>query len=53
MTRVLFLTGGWPGHRPRDVAAWAHGVMSKLEFEVDTINDPHELDQDLRPYDDD
>ena len=23
MTRVLFLTGGWPGHRPREVADWA------------------------------
>jgi uncharacterized protein len=51
MTRVLFLTGGWPGHRPGEVAEWAAGVMSELAFEVDTINDPHLLDQDLRPYD--
>ena len=23
MTRVLVLHGGWPGHRPAEVAAWA------------------------------
>jgi type 1 glutamine amidotransferase len=51
MTRVLFLTGGWPGHRPGEVAEWAAGVMSELAFEVETIHDPHLLDQDLRPYD--
>jgi uncharacterized protein len=51
MTRVLFLSGGWPGHHPREVARWAGGVMSDLAFEIDTIEDPHLLDQDLRPYD--
>ena len=51
MSRVLFLSGGWPGHRPREVASWAGGVMSDLAFEVETIEDPHRLDQDLSAYD--
>ena len=51
MTRTLFLYGGWPGHRPHDVADWAHGVMADLGFEVESIQDPHLLDRDLRPYD--
>jgi type 1 glutamine amidotransferase len=51
MTRVLFLSGGWTGHRPYDVAEWAHGVMDGLGFDVDDIHDPHLLEQDLRPYD--
>lgn len=25
MTRVPYLYGGWPGHRPYEVAEWAHG----------------------------
>lgn len=51
MARVLYLYGGWPGHRPHDVADWAGGLMSGLGFEVDGIQDPHLLEQDLRPYD--
>jgi type 1 glutamine amidotransferase len=51
MTRLLYLYGGWPGHRPYDVAELAHGLMSDLGFEVDDINDPHLLDQNLRSYD--
>jgi uncharacterized protein len=51
MSRVLFLSGGWPGHRPHEVASWAGGVMSDLAFEVETIEDPHRLDQDLSAYD--
>jgi type 1 glutamine amidotransferase len=51
MTRVLYLYGGWPGHRPYEVAEWAHGLMSDLDFDVEDITDPHLLDQDLRPYD--
>lgn len=51
MTRVLFLYGGWPGHHPLEVAEWAGGVMQELGFEVDAIQDPHRLEEDLRPYD--
>ena len=51
MTRVLYLYGGWPGHRPYEVAKWAHGLMSELDFDVEDITDPHLLDQDLRTYD--
>jgi type 1 glutamine amidotransferase len=51
MTRALYLHGGWPGHRPHEVAEWAHGVMGELGFEVDAIQDPHLFDQDLRRYD--
>lgn len=51
MTEVLFLHGGWPGHRPYDVARWADGVFADLGFDVDAIQDPHRLEDDLRGYD--
>jgi type 1 glutamine amidotransferase len=51
MTKVLFLSGGFPGHRPYEVAAWADGVMDELGFDVDDIHDPALLDQDLAGYD--
>jgi type 1 glutamine amidotransferase len=51
MTRVLYLYGGWPGHRPHEVAEWARGVLADLGFEVESIQDPHLLERDLRPYD--
>jgi uncharacterized protein len=52
MTRALYLVGGWPGHAPREVASWATSLMEDdLGFEVETIEDPHLLDQDLRGYD--
>jgi type 1 glutamine amidotransferase len=51
MTRALFLYGGWPGHRPYDVADWARPLMTDLGFDVDEINDPHRLEEDLTGYD--
>ncbi len=52
MTHVLFLYGGFPGHAPYDVAAeWADPLMSELGFDVDVVNDPCRLDQDLTVYD--
>lgn len=49
--RALFLYGGWPGHRPYDVAEWAIAEMGGLGLKVDTINDPYRLEQDLTGYD--
>jgi uncharacterized protein len=51
VTRVLYLYGGWPGHYPYAVADWATGLMEELGFEVDAINDPFRLEQDLTRYD--
>jgi uncharacterized protein len=51
MTRVLFLYGGWPGHLPYAVADWARGVMSELDFDVEEVQDPHRLEDDLTVYD--
>ncbi len=51
MTRVLFLYGGFPGHYPYDVAAWAMPIMDDLGLDVETTQDPHTLERDLRPYD--
>jgi type 1 glutamine amidotransferase len=48
---VLYLYGGWPGHLPYEVADWANCLMGDLEFEVDAINDPFRLEQDLTEYD--
>jgi type 1 glutamine amidotransferase len=51
MTRALFLYGGWPGHRPYEVADWARPLMTDLSFDVDEINDPHRLEENLTGYD--
>jgi type 1 glutamine amidotransferase len=51
MSRALFLYGGWPGHFPYEVAKWADGLMSELDFDVTHINDPHRLEEDLTGYD--
>jgi type 1 glutamine amidotransferase len=51
MTRVLYLYGGWPGHLPYDVAAWANGLMGSLGFDVEETQDPYRLENDLTGYD--
>jgi type 1 glutamine amidotransferase len=51
MTRALFLYGGWPGHLPYEVADWARGLMGGLGWEVDEVNDPYRLEEDLTGYD--
>jgi uncharacterized protein len=51
MKRVLFLYGGFPGHRPCEVAKWARGLMHDLAFEVEEIQDPHRFEDDLTVYD--
>ena len=51
MKRVLFLYGGFPGHRPYELAKWARGLMDDLGFEVEEIQDPHRFEQDLTVYD--
>jgi uncharacterized protein len=49
--RVLYLYGGFPGHRPYEVAKWVRRLMDELGFEVDEIQDPHRLEDDLTVYD--
>jgi uncharacterized protein len=52
MTDVLFLYGGWPGHRPYEVADWATALMTdQLGFRVDQTTDPFRLEDDLTGYD--
>lgn len=51
MSRALFLHGGWPGHFPDDVAAWARPILDDLGFDVTEIEDPHKLEADLTGYD--
>ncbi|CAL9563023.1 MULTISPECIES: ThuA domain-containing protein [Streptomyces] len=51
MTRALYLYGGWPGHKPYEVAEWALAEMRDLGLSVDTINDPYRLEEDLTGYD--
>ncbi|WNI18815.1 ThuA domain-containing protein [Actinacidiphila sp. ITFR-21] len=51
MTRALYLYGGWPGHRPYDVAEWVLTETKELGLDVDTVNDPYRLEQDLTGYD--
>jgi uncharacterized protein len=52
MPNVLFIYGGWPGHRPYEVADWAVSLMeSDLGFTVDATTDPFRLEEDLASYD--
>lgn len=51
MRRALFLYGGFPGHMPYEVAAWASMLLAELDFDVDHITDPYRLDDDLTGYD--
>jgi len=45
------LYGGWPGHRPYEVAESAIAEMTGLGLKVDSISDPYRLEQDLTRYD--
>ncbi|MGR3867575.1 ThuA domain-containing protein [Streptomyces graminifolii] len=52
MTHVLYLYGGWPGHKPYQVAEeWALPIFRNLGFDVDETNDIFALDADLTGYD--
>jgi uncharacterized protein len=51
MTRVLYLYGGWPGHKPYEVAGWARRLFKELGFDVEETNDIFALDADLTGYD--
>ena len=48
---ALFLYGGWPGHQPYKVAAWARGLLASLDFQVEEVQDPFRLEDDLTRYD--
>lgn len=51
MSKVLYLYGGWPGHNPYGVAAWAQSLFDELGFDVDHSQDIFCLDGDLTGYD--
>ena len=51
MKRALFLYGGWPGHQPYQVASWASELLTGLGFEVEHVQDPFRLEDDLTRYD--
>ncbi|VVQ12462.1 ThuA domain-containing protein [Pseudomonas fluorescens] len=51
MSRVLYLYGGWPGHFPYEIAAWARTVFQELDFDVEESTDIFTLDRDLTGYD--
>lgn len=52
MAHVLFVYGGWPGHRPYEVADWAVSLMeSDLGYVVDATTDHFRLEEDLTRFD--
>ncbi len=51
MTKALSLFGGWPGHRPYEIGAWARGILEELEYDVVETSDIFALDADLTEYD--
>ncbi len=50
MTRALYLYGGWPGHYPYEIAAWARELFKELDFDVEESTDIFTLDRDLKAY---
>ena len=52
MANALFLYGGWPGHRPYEVAEWAVSLMEDdLGLAVTATTDPFRFEDDLTVYD--
>ena len=52
MADALFLYGGWPGHRPYEVADWAMALMQEdLGLTVSATTDPFRLEEDLTGFD--
>jgi uncharacterized protein len=51
MSKVLYLYGGWPGHKPYEVADWAIAEMETLGLDIVPTVDPFVLEEDLTGYD--
>jgi len=51
MTNALYVYGGWPGHRPYDIAEWTRDLVGELGFDLDESQDIFTLDRDLSGYD--
>jgi type 1 glutamine amidotransferase len=51
MTNALYLYGGWPGHRPYDIAEWTRDLVGELGFDLEESQDIFTLDRDLTGYD--
>jgi uncharacterized protein len=51
MTDVLYLYGGWPGHRPYNIAEWTRDLVHELGFNLEESQDIFTLDRDLTAYD--
>jgi type 1 glutamine amidotransferase len=51
MTNALYLYGGWPGHRPYDIAEWTRDLVGELGFDLEESQDIFTLDRDLSGYD--
>jgi type 1 glutamine amidotransferase len=51
MTNVLYLYGGWPGHRPYNIAEWTRDLVGELGFGIEESQDIFTLDRDLTAYD--
>ncbi len=51
MTKALYLYGGWPGHRPYEIADWTRALVGELGFDLDETQDIFRLDADLTDYD--
>ncbi|GAA1061089.1 ThuA domain-containing protein [Agromyces bracchium] len=51
MTTVLSLFGGWPGHTPSAISAWADELYAELGYEVERSSDIFTLDRDLTGFD--
>ena len=51
MTNVLYLYGGWPGHRPYNIAEWTRDLVGELGYDIEESHDIFTLDRDLTAYD--
>ncbi|MBW4717275.1 ThuA domain-containing protein [Saccharothrix obliqua] len=50
MSRLLYLCGGWPGHKPGEVAGWLIPELHQRGFEVELTADPARLGDDLSEF---
>lgn len=50
MARILYLCGGWPGHKPGEVAGWLIPKLHEAGFDTELTDDPDRLGDDLSGF---
>jgi type 1 glutamine amidotransferase len=51
MSKILYLCGGWPGHKPGTVAGWLIPKLHEIGLKTELTADPDMLGSDLSSFD--